>query len=129
MVARLLDRRLADAESRAIETHIDRCAACRELVSGVARGASASVSDLAVPTSAATGDDDPAPRQVGRYRITGVLGTGAMGTVYAAHDPELDRRIAVKLLRRGMHNDEARRRFAREAQALARVSHPNVVAV
>src|SRR3712207_379466 len=53
-----------------------------------------------------------------------------MGVVYAAHDPELDRRVALKLLRpEGRHLEELRRRLLREAQALARLSHPNVVAV
>jgi len=64
---------------------------------------------------------------VGRYITTGVLGRGGMGVVYAAHDPLLRRPIALKLLHR---TDAASvERLIREAQALARLSNPHVVAV
>ncbi|HET6146007.1 MAG TPA: serine/threonine-protein kinase [Polyangia bacterium] len=69
---------------------------------------------------------------VDRFIVLGLVGRGAMGEVYAAHDPELDRKIAIKLLRsRGGEDtaDEARARLIREAQAIAKVSHPNVVVV
>ena len=65
---------------------------------------------------------------LGRYVVLGVLGAGGMGVVYAAFDPQLDRKIALKLLR-GETDREGQERLLREAQALARVSHPNVVAV
>jgi len=55
-----------------------------------------------------------------------------MGEVYAAHDPELDRKVAIKLLRAGdgsKHSTDARTRMIREAQAIAKVSHPNVIVV
>jgi tetratricopeptide (TPR) repeat protein len=68
--------------------------------------------------------------RVGRYVVVDVLGKGGMGTVYAAFDPDLDRKIALKVLRRGTAAaDDERARMQREAQALARVSHPSVVAV
>ncbi|MEM7160462.1 MAG: tetratricopeptide repeat protein [Myxococcota bacterium] len=67
---------------------------------------------------------------VGRYIVVGQLGSGGMGVVYVAWDPELERRVALKLLRRKTEpGSKARRRLLREAQALARLSHPNVVAV
>ena len=65
------------------------------------------------------------PSKIDRYVIRRMLGAGGMGVVYVAHDPELDREVAIKMLRRG--TDATRLR--REAQALARLSHPNVVAV
>ncbi len=74
------------------------------------------------------GTNDTTPR-VGRYRITGRLGQGGMGLVHAAHDDELDRPVAIKVLRRDLAGADARARFLREAQALARLSHPNVVQV
>ncbi len=67
---------------------------------------------------------------VGRYMILSRLGAGAMGVVYAAYDPELDRKVALKLLHpRGGSSLDSRIRLMREAKALARLSHPNVVAV
>ncbi|MFL6260589.1 MAG: protein kinase domain-containing protein [Thermoanaerobaculia bacterium] len=67
---------------------------------------------------------------VGRYVVLDRIGAGGMGVVYAAYDPELDRRVAVKLLRPDRFSSEAGRlRLLREAQALARLTHPNVVAV
>jgi tetratricopeptide (TPR) repeat protein len=66
-----------------------------------------------------------ASHTIGRYRILRRLGAGGMGVVYAARDPELDRDLAIKMLHRGA----PAARLRREAQALARLSHPNVVAV
>jgi serine/threonine protein kinase/tetratricopeptide (TPR) repeat protein len=62
---------------------------------------------------------------VGRYVIVDALGAGGMGVVYSAYDPELDRRVALKLVR----DTSDPQRLLHEAQALARVSHPNVIAV
>src|SRR5688572_1281827 len=74
----------------------------------------------------------PAPREriAGRYEVTGMLGEGGMGVVYAAFDPELQRKVAIKIL----HAEIAAKpdhstRLVREAQALARLSHPNVIHV
>ena len=70
---------------------------------------------------------------LGRYMVLGLVGRGAMGEVYAAYDPELDRKVAIKLLR-GKAGDDAeaaagRVRMMSEAQAIAKLSHPNVVVV
>jgi len=65
--------------------------------------------------------------RVGRFAITRLLGSGGMGVVYEARDPELNRKVAVKVLRRSRHDDSMR--LLREAQALAQLQHPNVVAV
>ena len=70
------------------------------------------------------------PERAGRYLIIEEIGSGAMGTVYAAYDPQLDRKIALKLLRPERGADrEFCARMLREAQALAKLSHPHVVAV
>ncbi len=67
---------------------------------------------------------------IGRYVVLSRLGAGAMGVVLAAYDPELDRKVALKLLKqRGKDEESARLRLQREAQALAKLGHPNVVAV
>ncbi len=72
-----------------------------------------------------------APAQIGRYRVLRELGKGGMGVVYEAHDPVLDRAVAIKLVRAGRHlrGTKARARLIREAQTIAQLSHPNVVAV
>ena len=74
----------------------------------------------------ATGD------RLGRYVISDRLGAGGMGAVYAAHDPDLDRRVAIKVLHAGLAVSDATggpQRLLREAQAMARLSHPNVLSV
>jgi serine/threonine protein kinase len=63
------------------------------------------------------------------YVLKDAIGEGGMGRVFLAHDPRLDRLVALKLLPPGDADEEARARFLREARALARVEHPNVVAV
>ncbi|MEM7160723.1 MAG: serine/threonine-protein kinase [Myxococcota bacterium] len=66
--------------------------------------------------------------EIGRYVVLRKLGAGGMGVVYLAYDPELDRRVALKLLR-GHTSAKNRRALLREAQAMAKLTHPNVVAV
>jgi hypothetical protein len=66
--------------------------------------------------------------RLGRFQILGELGAGGMGIVYAAIDPDLRRRIALKLLR-DVANRDAKDRLLREARAMARLAHPNVVTV
>ena len=69
-------------------------------------------------------------QQLGKYRIIEMVGRGGMGTVYRAHDPMLDRTVALKVVTADTGvSDELRARFFREAQACARLSHPNIVTV
>jgi len=75
-----------------------------------------------------------APSKVGRYVVLDVLGMGGMGVVCTAYDPKLDRKVALKLLRRRVgrtssKSSTGRARLVREAQALAKLSHPNIVTV
>ncbi len=68
--------------------------------------------------------------QYGRYRIVAELGQGAMGIVYQAHDPQIDRMVALKVLRNDRVVDhEFVQRFVAEARAIGRLSHPNIVTV
>jgi tetratricopeptide (TPR) repeat protein/predicted Ser/Thr protein kinase len=67
--------------------------------------------------------------RLGRYVLISNIGQGGMSVVFLAYDPELDRRVALKLLRIGLLGREGKQRLVREAQALARLSHPNVVPV
>jgi tetratricopeptide (TPR) repeat protein len=66
---------------------------------------------------------------IDRFVVLGLVGRGGMGEVYAAYDPELDRKVAIKLLRARGDTGEGRTRLLREAQAIAKLQHPNVVVV
>ena len=67
--------------------------------------------------------------KIGRFVVVGELGAGGMGIVYEAIDRELDRRVALKVLRGAAASDEERVRMLREGQAMARITHPNVITV
>ncbi len=72
----------------------------------------------------------PRGAQVGRFLVLDLIGRGATGMVYSAYDPRLDRRVALKLLHPAVtSNEQARTRLLREAQAIGRLSHPNVVGI
>ena len=67
--------------------------------------------------------------KIGRFVVVGELGKGGMGVVYSAHDRELDRKVALKVMRSAQATDEERMRMMREGQAMARITHPNVITV
>ncbi|HEX5057784.1 MAG TPA: serine/threonine-protein kinase [Kofleriaceae bacterium] len=127
VLVELAEGKLDDTARAAIDAHIDHCAVCRALVA-------ASQPTLPVADSMPAGaSQQPRPRgsTLARYLILDVVGAGGNGIVYAAYDPELDRKVAVKVLRtEGADDGESRRsRTLREAQAMAKLSHENVVSV
>jgi tetratricopeptide (TPR) repeat protein/tRNA A-37 threonylcarbamoyl transferase component Bud32 len=73
----------------------------------------------------------PVPTRVGRFALIEQIGRGGMGIVYAAWDPQLDRKVAIKLVAQERFGDpeEARRRLEAEARAAAAISHPNIVGI
>ena len=74
--------------------------------------------------------DAAEPAAIGPFLVLRKLGEGGMGVVYAGYDVALDRKVALKLIRRHLvSSNELRARMLREAQAMARLSHPNVVQV
>ncbi|WAS96329.1 serine/threonine-protein kinase [Nannocystis punicea] len=78
-------------------------------------------------------DLEPLPSQIGRFNVLKRLGSGGMGVVYVAYDRDLDRKVALKVMRTAVvsraKRDKARHRLMREAQAMAQLSHPNVIAI
>src|SRR5689334_24930381 len=66
---------------------------------------------------------------IDRFVVLGLVGRGGMGEVYAAYDPELDRKVAIKRLRARGESADGRARLLREAQATAKLQHPNVIVV
>jgi len=76
------------------------------------------------------GTDNLSGRISGTYRLISLIGAGAMGEVYEAHDEKLDRRVAVKLIAKHLARDANRlRRFRHEARAASTLNHPNIVVV
>ncbi|MDC0717311.1 protein kinase domain-containing protein [Nannocystis bainbridge] len=79
--------------------------------------------------AAALFDEPHEPSTIARFQVLRVVGAGGMGVVYAARDPQLDRTVALKLLHPGQLGPRGQQRLLREAQAMARLQHPNVLAV
>jgi len=69
------------------------------------------------------------PATIGRYRVIERLSAGAMGTIYRALDPKIDRIVAIKQIRTELDSPELRARFVREARAAGGLHHPNIVGV
>jgi serine/threonine-protein kinase len=122
-----------------VESHLATCAECRSLVAALAT-TSHEDSDLhtqprlighAATLPASSSRPFQRGEQVGRYLFLDAIGAGGMGVVFSAYDPNLGRKVAIKLLRSGgpINATEARARLRREAQAIAQLNHPNVVAV
>jgi serine/threonine protein kinase len=134
---------LSGPQAVTVERHLASCRDCRTLVATLAPApGERENSDLATaPRKNGRGTGPRSDRttepvvalgdQIGRYGVLRRLGAGGMGVVFAAYDPQLDRKIALKLLRTGigLGEREAHARLVREAQAIARLNHPNVVAV
>jgi tetratricopeptide (TPR) repeat protein/tRNA A-37 threonylcarbamoyl transferase component Bud32 len=117
-LSEFIARALPVTAAARIEAHLADCADCRNLV-------------FALASSAADGGASGAvAERIGRFEVIDVIGRGAMGVVYRARDPELGRLVAIKVRQARARLDvEGEDRLRREAQALARLAHPNVVAV
>ena len=102
---------MAEPELGSVIAHVGDCEDCRSLVGDL----------LAQNTSI--------PAVIGRYQIEQSLGAGGMGVVLQAHDPVLQRRVALKMLHANLAAPAHRERMLQEARALAKLSHPNIVPV
>lgn len=133
VLGRLLEGLVDTDERGVVEAHLDACESCARLVAELARFAPrpgdsrAPVIDRVAASGAAEALEPGAT--IGRFTLLERLGIGGMGVVWAAYDPELDRRIALKFARSALGDGDRVARLGREAKALARVNHPNVVAV
>jgi len=124
-----VDGTLGEAVRAAAAQHIDRCAGCRWLISELARTSLPTLSRSEPPGVPQAGRLRPGQR-VGRYLVGEQVGGGAMGDVFVAYDPDLDRNVALKVVRSGLPAAEgARARLLIEARAMARLSHPGVVPI
>ncbi|MEP6861572.1 MAG: serine/threonine-protein kinase [Deltaproteobacteria bacterium] len=94
------------ADREVVWEHLDQCSMCRELILTI-------------------GELDWTGQDVGRYRVVERIGSGAMGEVYRANDPDLHRDVAIKLVRSG----GSEQRLLREAQAMAKLAHPHVIRI
>ena len=119
-----------------MSTHVAGCELCCAAVAATAafREGGETLDHDEAEASGGRRDEALQPgEQLGRYQILEFLGRGAMGAVYSARDPQLDRLVAIKLLRSSTRlaarQGELQARLQREAQAMARLSHPNVVTV
>ena len=119
------------------EAHVAACSDCRMAVDAFVRTGSMTELGFEKESSAVAWVEEVQRRLktslspgdvLGRYEIRGCAGLGGMGLVYEAYDPELERRVALKVLRPHRRR-EGQRRLLREARALAKLSHPNVVSV
>lgn len=140
-LAAYLDGVLAPEAIGRADHHIDVCASCRGELSALAATHSypsltSHPSSPVFPAGTGGAPEElerlafPHDGKLGRYEILRELGRGSMGVVVRAYDPELRRAVAVKLLEpRIAHGAGARERLLREAQAMARLAHPNVVTV
>jgi tetratricopeptide (TPR) repeat protein len=118
-----------------VEAHVRACGGCGQLLT-VALGAARGADEVARsrPRGGSPGEVTTLARgsAFGRYTVLGPLGRGAMGEVFAAYDPELDRKVALKILHAiggGAADERSRSRLLREAKAIAKLRHPNVVMV
>jgi eukaryotic-like serine/threonine-protein kinase len=132
----LAENTAAPAARSAAIAHAATCAPCRELIAGTVTAGAAP--DPLGATMAGGESAETATQElfrgstVGRYVILDLVGAGAMGAVHSAYDPELDRKIAIKIIQ--PRSDEApsakvRARLLQEAQVMARLAHPNVLSV
>jgi predicted Ser/Thr protein kinase len=125
-VALYLAEETRDDEREAVRAHLDTCDQCRELVAGLVRTL------VSAEPDEQTARTLPRGTNLARYVVLDPIGRGGMGVVYSAYDPELDRKVALKLLRpdvRASAGGTARPKLLAEAQAMARLSHPNIITV
>ncbi len=114
-----------------IAAHVDGCPSCREVLVTLIRSSAPDAPAIVGPVP--EGEQPKRGDVIGRYVVLDARGAGGMGLVVSAHDNQLDRKVALKLVRPDLEQkggaEHTRARLLREAQLMARVRHPNVVTV
>jgi tetratricopeptide (TPR) repeat protein len=132
LLGALLDQKLAQDAADAVTAHLDRCDTCRAVVVAAVRAAGTGPREpAALELSQTSSPPLPIGASFGRYRVRALIGAGAMGQVYEAYDGELDRAIALKILRPELASAAAplAERLRRESRLMAKVVHPAVITV
>jgi WD40 repeat protein len=123
-----LSDRLPPERDGLVLTHLEGCSACQQLLEGMTT--SALGVGARTPGGPAPGPPTPLPRRLGQYTLLRELGHGGMGVVYLAEQANLKRPVALKVIRHGVHaTGEEVARFCAEAEAVARLQHPNIVQI
>lgn len=129
----LSEKRLEPAKQASVETHVTGCSACQNTLASLIPLGPTVQYQQPIEEEDSERDKSALPdelRQHPRYRVTGVLGRGGMGTVYKAEHRLLDRPVVLKVIRPELLDNAGMvQRFQREARLAARLSHPNIVAV
>jgi serine/threonine protein kinase len=133
-VSQFVEGALAGGRLAQLEGHLAACDACARAV-GVAAGPPEALPPMTPRMTPAISLDEPRRvvtigSRVGRYVIRRLVGAGAMGRVFVAHDPTLDREVAIKVLHPNVDDPGLEARLVREAKALGRLApHPEVITV
>src|SRR5262249_46366162 len=132
----LVEGSLDSEERERLLKHAESCPDCRALLVGMMGSgppASSEVPPVALQGAPTTRPAPPAPTDpasgIDRFIVLERIGAGGMGVIVAAYDPDLDRKVAIKLLRPDRAGADASARLVREARSMARLAHPNVITV
>ena len=131
----LTDRLPTEGDSRVL-THLESCSACQQILETLTASPVSEAGRTRVdagPTLPSEGEGNglyPLPFRIGQYTVIRVLGHGGMGVVYLAEQAALKRLVALKVIRHGINATSAEvARFRAEAEAVARLQHPNIVQI
>jgi serine/threonine-protein kinase len=138
VLAEYVDNVLAAAKRQSVAQHLDACAACRTIVSDLARMqhaaddektiAEAMVSNTTIDVHRERASHIVPGTMIGEYEVKSVLGAGGMGVVFAAVHPRIGKKAAIKILKKDLARDpSAIVRFENEARAVNEIGHPNIV--
>ena len=142
MLAALMQRALEPADARMVAAHLDECAACRQLaIAAVRSGLPRNIISTSVVSEVSLRETVDARREAtevsatlgarfGRYELRTLLGTGGMGAVFDAYDAELDRAVALKVLRPELSAAPGlSARLLHESRLTAKIAHPSVITI